>query len=163
MINKIDILTNKLNHLYKIYEEKCWHNSNNKITIILQDNCLSFYYGDDKKNIDEFCLSFNKNERKIYKYISLNLFNNILGDVYIYKDNNNFYNLNHKPYIMVIVNDETLLATINDIVFKQDEEFIQEKINYIYKRKPFKIYSSKFLHKLDERIEITKKKLRSYK
>ena len=162
MINKIDILNNKLNNLYKTYEEKCWLDSNNKITLLLEDNCIAFYYGNNKKNIDEFCISFKKKERKIYKYLSLNLFDDILGDVYIYKDDNIFYNLKHKPYLSVIVNDEDLLATINDIVFKQEEEFIQEKLDSIYKRKPFKIYRSSFLNSVDERIEITKKRLRSY-
>ena len=163
MINKIDTLVNKLDNLYKIYEEKCWSDSNDKIILLLADNCITFYYNNGNKNIDEFCLSFAKSERKIYKYLSLSLFNKILGDVYIYKDNHNFYNLKHKPYLTISVIDEDLLITINNIVFNQEKIFIKEAINTIYKKRPFKIYSSNFLKTVDERIEISSKRLRSYK
>ena len=163
MINKVDILTSKLDNLYKMYEERCWSDVNNKIIILLSDSCITFYYYNGNKNIDEFCLSFSKIERKIYKYLSLSLFNNILGDVYIYKDNHSFYNLKHKPYLTITINDEDLLKTINSIVFNQEEIFIKENIDKLYKKKPFKIYSSKFLKTVDERIEISNKRIRSYK
>ena len=160
MINKVDSLTVKLNNLYKIYEEKCWNNTNDKINIIFQDNTISFYF--DGEIVDQFCISFDKCETKVYRYLALNIFYLVLGDVYIYKDDNCFYNQKHKPYLSVIFCDDNLLTLVNDIVFCQDEVFIKENIDSMYKRKPFKIYSNKFLKQIDERIDITKKRFRSY-
>lgn len=161
MINKVDALSSRLDKLYRLYEEKCWANNEDEIIVLLSDNCIVFYYNRGKDNIDEFCLSFAKVERNIYKYLALNLFNAVLGDVYIYKDDNCFYNVVHKPYVKFIVNDSSLLAMINDVVFNQEEVFVNENISNMYKRKPFKIYSSKFLHEVDERIEFSDKRLRS--
>lgn len=161
-MNKVDDLGEKIKYLYEMYEENCWKNDGDKINIIFQDNCIAFYYISNKKSIDNFCLAFNKNERKVYKYLSLKLFDRVLGDVYIYKDNNNFYNKHHREYLNVVVNDNELLKIINEIVFNQEEIFINQTINRMFSKKPFKRYNTKFLDSIDERIMVTRRVLRSY-
>lgn len=162
MVNKVSELSEKINYLYGMYEENCWKNVGDKINIIFQDNCIAFYYVRDKENIDNFCITFSKNERKVYKYIALKFFDRMLGDVYIYKDGNNFYNNKHKEYLNVIINDEKLLRIINEIVFNQEEVFTNQSINNIFSKKPFKIYKAKFLNSIDERIMLTRRVLRSF-
>lgn len=162
MKNKVDDLGERLNYLYRIYEESCWKNVKDRINIIFQDNCIAFYYISDRKNIDNFCITFSKNECKVYKYLSLKFFDAVLGDVYIYKDGNSFYNKNHKDYLTVTINDQELLKIVNEIVSNQGVIFTNQSIGNMFSKKPFKIYRTKFLDGIDERIELTRKVLRSY-
>ena len=126
----------------------------------MDDMEISLYLNDQKHNEDMFTLTFNHYEKKIYKYVSLKFFSIILGDVYIYKDDNTFYNQKHKPYLKVIINNEELLVNVNDLVFNQDTTYIQEGVDDICKHEPFRIYSNKFIKSFDERIDLSKKKLR---
>ena len=74
---------------------------------------------------------------------------------------NTFYNEKHKPYLKVIINNEELLINVNDLVFNQDTTYIQDGVYDICPREPFRIYSNKFIKAFDERIDLSKKKLRS--
>ena len=161
MKNKTDVLVQKLNDLYRLYEEYCWHNSKLEIVIIFEGKTIQMYLNDKSGNIDTFCLSFSKYERKIYQYISLKLFNLLLGDVYIYMDGNVFYNESHKPYLRVVVCDNEVLFPINKLVFNQENTYIGKGVNDFCKREPFNVYSDKFIKKIDERIYLSKRKLRS--
>ena len=161
MKTKTNILIDKLNELYKLYEEYCWQDKNLEIVVIFDDMAISLYLNDQKHNEDMFTLTFNRYEKKVYEYVSLKFFNLILGDVYIYKDDNAFYNEKHKPYVKVIINNEELLVNVNDLVFNQDMIYIQEGVDDICKHEPFRIYSNKFIKSFDERIDLSKKKLRS--
>ena len=157
MKNYSDILVSKLNDLYNVYERYAWKCDKCKIIVMFQDNCITFYINDDGVNIDEFILTFSSREGKLYKYIALKVFDMILGDVYIYKDNNEFYNKGHKPYLNVIVNDEDILMLVNQLVFNQEDEFLSQGINKFFKVKPLKILNAKFFNSLDNRLEISKK------
>jgi len=95
--------------------------------------------------------------------VALNFFEMVLGDVFIYKEGNTFYNEKHKSYVNIVINDDKLLELINQLVFNQEEVFIQEGINEIYKKKPFKLYNKKFFNDLDKRIDVSKKLLRGNK
>ena len=158
-MNKPNVIVDKLNELYKIYEEYCWRHDELEIVVIFDDNTITLYLNNQIDNMDTFCLSFNKREKKIYKYVSLKFFNLLLGDVYIYNDDDTFYNKKHKPYLMVIINDEDILKNVNYLVVNQGVTYIMNGVNDICKKEPFKAYSKKFMNEFDERIGLSKKKL----
>lgn len=158
-MNKPNVIVDKLNELYKIYEEYCWRHDELEIVVIFDDNTITLYLNNQIDNMDTFCLSFNKREKKIYKYVSLKFFNLLLGDVYIYNDDDTFYNKKHKPYLMVIINDEDILKNVNYLVVNQGVTYIMNGVNDIFKKEPFKTYSKKFMNEFDERIGLSKKKL----
>ena len=158
---KTSILVSKLNELFRLYEEYCWHDDNLEIVVTFDEMAISMYLNDKNHNKDMFCLTFNPCEKKVYKYVSLKLFSLLLGDVYIYKDDNSFYNQKHKPYLKVFINTDDILVPVNDLVFNQDTTYIDEGVNNIVGKEPFRIYSKKFIKSFDERIDISKKKLRS--
>jgi len=153
-------LINRLNELYIIYEGYCWKCDDRKINILFQDNCIALYLNCGNDNVDEFILSFNNRENKLYQYVALKFFDMVLGDVFIYKECNQFYNKKHKSYVMITVGDEKLLTFINQLVFNQEEVYIHEEINNFFKVKPLKLCNAKFFDTLDERIDVSKKLLR---
>ena len=161
MQNGIKIITNKIKEIYNQYENYVWHNPSSRITILTGDETISLYLQDNENEIDEFILTFNKMETKIYHYISLNLFNDVFGDVFVNEEDGVFSNENIKPYVSFIVSDEYLLNTIRGLVINQANEYLYEGIKKIYSKAPFRIYNKAFINQLEIKNELTKKLLRS--
>lgn len=161
----IETLLNKLAYLYQIYENYIWKNEkeNIKLNILIQDNMICFYLYNKFEIIDEFFLTFDQKEQSIYKYISIRVMLNVLGNVLIHNDGYTFYNEKHKPYLNIIINDSNILESAIYITKKQSDEIINNNnlyIEKIYQNIPSKMYPYTFLDSLEKRIEISKKILR---
>ena len=159
MKNNLNDIVSKLNEIYKVYEEVCWHYDDTEIVVVFDNNTITLYLNNPIENKDTFGISFNPIEKNVYKYISLKFFDLLLGDVYIYNQGNVFYNQKHKPYLTVIVTDEVILRYVGNLVINQSEKHIKSGINDICKKEPFKVYSKKFLNNFDDRISLSKRML----
>ena len=158
-MNNPNVIIDKLNELYRLYEEYCWRYPELEMVVMFDSETISLYLNSQSDNIDTVCLSFNKREKKVYKYISLKFFNLILGDVFIYNNGNVFYNERHKPYLKLIVNDNDILNNINKLVVNQGITYIQNGVEEMVPKVPLKVYSKKFINEFDERISLSKKRL----
>lgn len=163
MDNFIQDLVGKLEELYNYYEMYMWRNTNAHLDILLQDNTICFFLYDSDNLLDEFILSFDVRERRLYNYLCLRLMILTLGNVFIHRKDNIIYNDKHKPYLEIIVNDEELLNTFNMVINIQEKEVINSNtdiIKNIYKLIPKKRYPSSFMDELGNRIEKSKRLIR---
>lgn len=163
MDNFIQDIISKLEELYNYYEMYMWRNTNAHLDILLQDNAIYFYLYDSNNLLDEFIISFDARERRLYNYICIRLMILTLGNVFIHKKDNIFYNDRHKPYLEIIVNDDELLNTFNIVISIQEEEIINSDtdiIKKIYRLIPKRKYSSSFIDDLGNRIEKSKRLIR---
>ena len=161
-----DIIIDKLNELYKTYENYIWQDKKNRklIVVFQKDMMLSFYLYEDNEIVDELTLKFDNKEEKLYQSLCLKLFIILLGNVYIYKEDNVYFNIKHKNYLGVVVGNDKLNNIINELVLNQNEKVIN-KDNDIIKNKLLiknKKYSKSFLDELDKRIDLSKKMLRGW-
>jgi len=161
----IETVVNKLTNLYQLYENYIWKYSHEKIKInvLIQDNMICYYLYNQTEIIDEFILTFNHKEYELYKYISIRLMLNLLGNVLIYNDGYTFYNDTHKSYLNLVIGDDIIFENALYIVKNQENEIFNDDNKYIekiYKKVPSKIYPYIFLENLEKRIDISKKILR---
>lgn len=159
----LEELVSSLDRLYYMYEEYIWKNDNSKLNVLVQDNTICFYLYKDGEVIDEIILSFDSKERRIYSYICIRLLILLLGNVYIYNKDNEFYNDTHKDYLRLIVNDEGILDIFIKIISMQKDIIINENIDIILDIKDSlyrKKYSKEFIKEVNDRIEFSKKLLR---
>lgn len=167
MKNKYDdIVTNKLYELYKTFEEYVWKNEDERKIIIVyrNDMTLSCYLYDNNEVIDELDLKFDIKEELLYQSICLKLFILLLGNVYIYKEDDVYFNIRHKKYLGIVVDNNklnklitSLVANQNDKVINKDNDIIKDSLKI-----KNKVYSKKFINELDSRIELSKKMLRGW-
>ena len=131
-----DLIADKLYELYKTYEEYIWKNEENRKLIVIfgKDMILSLYLYEDKELIDELNLKFDNKEENLYISLCLKLFILLLGNVYVYKEDNIYYNINHKSYLGVIAGNNKLNNIINELVNNQNDKIIN-KDNDIIKNK----------------------------
>ena len=165
MRNYRDDLVNRVINLYNMYERYTWKHENVKLNILIQDNSIGFYLYDDKDELDNLVLTFSGKENNLYKYISIKILLEMLNDVIVYIDENEFYNSVHKPYLRLIVNDEDIFNIMKDLVDRQLLEFINDNTDLIRNIRtsvvnPF-FYPNKVINKLDYRIRLSKKLLRN--
>ena len=156
-------LINSLDRLYYLYEEYMWKNDNSKLDVLIQDNTLSFYLYKNGEVIDEIILSFDDRERLMYNYVCIRLLIVLLGNVYIYNKDNEFYNIKHKPYLKLIVNDDLILDEMLKVISVQEKNVINGDMNIISDMRNSlskKKYSKDFINQINERIDFSKKLLR---
>ena len=164
----IDELSNKMYELYKVYESYAWNGTNKRIVIVLEKrNIISIYLYDLENNdelLDDVHISFDSKETNLYYAIALRLFVKTLGNVIIYKlDNDMYYNATHKSYLLYIVKNEKLKEMIDDIVAIQENEIIcydTDAVKNVTETVKNKIYSRKILSEIDNHIRFTNEMLR---
>jgi len=155
-----------LNEIFNIYEQYIWRHDNSRLDVILQDNCISLYLYEDDEVIDEIIFNFGNGNRafRIYRYMGIKMMLILLGNVIIKRDENILYNDVHKPYVKLIVNDESLLLIMQEIIDRQYNEVINDKmdvINNIYIKVPWGGTTRKFMNRLHERIGMSRMMLRN--
>lgn len=163
MDNFIEGLVNKLEELYNYYEMYMWKNTNANLDILLQDNTVCFYLYNNNNLLDEFILSFDDKERKLYEYLCLRIMILTLGNLFIHQEENIIYNDKHKPYLKIIVNDDEVLNILNMIISSQEKEIINSDtpgVRDIYKSVPKRKYPSSFIDELGSRVEKSKRLIR---
>ena len=167
MRNYKNDLLNRIISLYDMYEDCMWKDEKLKLNILIQDNSISFYLYDDKSEVDNIILTFSDDEDSLYKYISINILLKMIKDVIIHRNGYEFTNVVLKPYLKLIVCDNSVLDIMIKLVNRQylginvfDNDLVNE-INDCVLNPIF--YPKKTIHKLDERIAMTRKLLRREK
>ena len=164
MSNKfIDLLTERIKELIKIYEDYIWKKDNRRLVTIFQNRMIYFYlYDEDNELKDEIFLKFDNRESKLYNYMCIKVFLILFGNVLVNRDNNVFYTNSYKNYLgLVIYDGEVLeniskLATINRYEIVNDDNPIVVSYRKCLKRR----YDLKFIDKLSERIKVSSECLR---
>ena len=159
----IEDLIGKLEELYNMYEYYMWRHDDSRLEVLIQDYGICFYMYKDNEVIDEMILQFDDNEKGIWAYISIRLIIIMLGNVIINVNNNELYNMVHKPYLRVIVNDDGILDSILRIIKFQDKIVIHGKMEILEMVRnclPRVRYSKKFMKNFDERVNISRQLLR---
>ena len=154
----VKLIVNNINKLYKIYEDYAWNSTDKKIAVIFENRSITFNVYQNSELMDEFQLSFLEKENDLYKVIATNLFINMLGKVEIHKYNNEVYfNDVYKSYLLVMSKEPELNQIFDEIMVKQRSESFRDMsiIKEINNKLKPRIYSRKFLKKLDERIKIS--------
>ena len=134
------------------------------LNILVQDNSIAFYLYNLHDEIDNIVLTFYGKENTLYKYISIKILLMMMKDVIVHRDENEFHNKVLKPYLRIIVNDDSILEIMTVLVNKQllgiindDTEIVKniekDAVNPI-------IYPNRVIKKLDERIGLTRKLLK---
>lgn len=169
MNEEIDnIIINYLEDLFFTYEKYMWKHEESNLVVLIQDNSLGFYIYDKGETIDEFIIEFD-DEEEVYNYMCIRTMFILLGNVYIYRDNNVLYNNTHKPYLKLIVNDKHILDMMNEIILLQDNIIIHEnmdKVKAMREKANFKANQEAnelLLNFFAERVRMTKKLLRGVK
>lgn len=158
-------LVDRVIKLYNMYERYMWRYEEVKLNILIQDNTISFYLYNDKVDIDNIIFSFSGKENGLYKYISIKILMEMLNDVVVHIDENEFHNKVLKPYLRLIVNDYEVFNIMKELVDRQLLEFINENTDLIKNVRKSIInpvfYPNKFMKELDERIGMSRKLLKS--
>ncbi|MBQ2873279.1 MAG: hypothetical protein IJE89_04710 [Bacilli bacterium] len=158
-------LVSRIIDLYNMYEKYMWIHDDVKLNILIQDNAIAFYLYNNKEEIDNIVLTFSGQENNLYKYISIKILLNMMKDVVVHRDENEFHNRVLKPYLRIIVNDDNILETMIILVNRQLLEIINEENNLVKDIETSIInpifYPNRVIKKLDERIEITRKLLKN--
>lgn len=165
MKNYKNDLLNRIINLYNMYEKYMWMHDDVKLNILIQDNAIAFYLYNDKEEIDNLVLTFSLGENALYKYISIKILLEMMRDVVVHRDENEFHNRVLKPYLRIIVNDDKILEMMTLLVDRQllgiknvntdlVKDIEREVINPIF-------YPNRVMKKLDERIGITRKLLKT--
>ena len=163
-MNYIDDMIIELNRLIKAYENYIDKHKNSKLDLIIGDldkekNVIRFRLFDSEL-IDEFELSFDKDEYKKYRYISFEVIDLLLGNNIIHNEDNILYNDIHKPYLKIIINDREILDTVKLLIVNQEKESINNMIKDM-KVKPYRLfYPFKFMNQFAYRVDVSEKVLK---
>lgn len=161
---KID-LASRIIDLYNMYEKYMWMHENVKLNILVQDNQIAFYLYNDNEELDNIVLTFSEKENSLYKYISIKILLNMMKDVIIHRDENEFHNKVLKPYLKLIVNEDNILEIMTILVNRQLLGIINDNNNLIKNIETSIVnpifYPTRVIKKLDERIGITRKLLKN--
>ena len=159
----LDDIIKLIDELFYIYERYMWNNDDSNLEVLIQDNMICFYMYKNNELIDEILLSFDISERTMYVYICIRLLFILLGNVYIYNQDNLFYNDKHKKYLKLIVNDSIVLDSMNKIISMQDDVIINDNMDIVVDiRKSLikKRYNYEFVDELNDRVNFSKKLFR---
>lgn len=167
----VDELMKRIDELIKSYELFLWQ-SEDRTSIITIDNeedyVITFYLFSEEELVDAMALHFLKEEKDLYDAVCLKLFVLLFGNVKVYKMDNEFnhiyYNGIHKPYSLVVT-DEEITKLFDEVIVNQDEETIKNHPLISDASKKVKKYlpNVPVLKELDERIADTKVRIRSIK
>lgn len=157
-------LLDKIIGLYNMYDGYMWRHEDAKLNILLQENTISFYLYNDKEELDNIILTFSGKENMLYRYISIKILLEMINDVIVHIDENEFHNSILKPYLKLIVNDDGIFEIMRNLVDRQMLEIISDDTDSVKNIRNLVInpifYPTKVIRELDERIGITRKLLR---
>ena len=112
-------LLNRIIDLYNMYERYMWIHDDVKLNILIQDNSIAFYLYNLHDEIDNIVLTFDGKENTLYKYISIKILLMMMKDVIVHREENEFHNKVLKPYLRIIVNDDSILEIMTLLVNRQ--------------------------------------------
>ena len=170
MKNYVDELIKRIDELIKSYELYIWKDDERSLIVeFTNDMNITFYLYDREDMIDLITFSFKNSEREIYQIISLKVFAILLGNVKVYRYHDDiqsiYYNEAIKPYLHVFSSNGNLSMLFDSLVDNQETESIREntlvKIGYNKTKKLF--LTKEVLSRIDERIDLSKERLRNTK
>lgn len=162
----VDELSDRINELYKVYENYIWKKDGRRLAIVFQNNMiLTFYLFENNELVDELHLSFDKNEYNLYRAVCLRTFVMALGNVLVHKLDSEdvYYNDKRKPYLAVISKSDSITEIIDIMLETQETEIINKNnimIQTLEKNIKRKVYNKQFLKELDTRIKLSDKMLK---
>lgn len=164
----IDELVDRINNLIKIYENYIWKSDDRNLVVVFQkDLIISFYLFEKGELVDELYLSFEENEKNFYNAVCLRTFALLLGNVMVYKADDNEHNvyLNNslKSYLAVIAGDEEVTSLIDSLIEVQDKEIINKDnkiIKEVSKKVKKRLPNVSVLKEIDKRIDLSREMLR---
>ena len=133
---------NLLDDLCYIYKDYTIDNDGSKLDVVIDKNIIKMYLYDSKNMIDEFGLTFLEKEKDKYYYVSI---------VLMKIDGRGF---------KIIVNDQDLFNRMFDTVIIHRDMDFYNKID-VNRRVRNKVNRDVNKIKLDERVNISKKLLRT--
>lgn len=169
----LELLTNKMYELYDAYEDHAFNsyvNNQNKYRLVVkftEYNKIGYLLFEKNKVelVDEVYIDF-EGDRDLYEAIALRIFVKALGNVIVHKLGCDMYfNPKHKPYILVIVEDERIINLLDQMIENQENENLnlEHKIvkntSNIVKR--YKCDWS-FLSQIEDRVALTKELFRRW-
>ena len=141
----LTLLTDKISNLYRAYEDNAFNsymqgnNSRRLVVNFKTNNTIHFALFENHQSqefglVDEVYIGFD-DERALYEAVALKIFIKALGNVIIYKlDNNGYYSPKHKPYVFVTVEDQKINNYVNQMIANQEIRLNTEIIDIINKR-----------------------------
>ena len=157
----VDELSDRINELYKVYENYIWKKDGRRLAIVFQNNMiLTFYLFENNELVDELHLSFDKNEYNLFRAVCLRTFVMALGNVLVHKLDSEdvYYNDKRKPYLAVISKSDSITEIIDIMLETQETEIINKNnrmIQTLEKNIKRKVYNKQFLKELDTRIKLS--------
>lgn len=152
----------KIAELIDYYESYLLKKEDATFNILIEEDTLSFYLSSDDKE-DIFIIRFDEKDKNILYYLSLKIIIKIFGHVIMHLDNITLYNNVHKKNIKINILNNEVYNLVEKMIEVQEKDFISEELTFIkdINKRASKIYPSSFYKKLDERVNISKKMLKS--
>ena len=155
MKNKRKKFINLLDDLCNIYKEYIKEHDNANLEIVVEDYMIDMRLYDNNQLVDQFGLTFKQKEREEYIYICICLMEIFFNRKVVYNKDNIFYKSMDCRELQIIVNDEDLL---NKMFFYKSFSSIRADKN---RRINNRINKADYVNSLDNRINISKKLVRS--
>ena len=160
MIDKKNDFVRLLSDLCYIYKDYVRDNDGVRLEVLIEKNMIKMYLYNSMEMIDEFGLTFSEKEKDKYYYVSIVIMKILYSRGIVYSRDNIFYENIDGTGFKIIVNDLELFDRMFSVVnIHRDIDFyekidngrrVRNKVNRDIKRT-----------KLDERVNISKKLLRT--
>ena len=165
----VDELVKRIDELIKIYEQYSWKDEERFFAVFFKENTIMFNLSDGEEVIDEIYLTFEEKEYAFYQAVCLRTFAILLGNVMVYRDEVQesvimYHNEIRKPDLAVVSCDNRLTFLLDQLVDRQEEEYINGSKTIKLACDSVKRYipNSNVIDMFDERIAITKELVRRY-
>ena len=160
MIDKKNDFVRLLSDLCYVYKDYVRDNDGSKLEVVIDKNMIKIYLYNNKEMIDEFGLTFNEREKDKYYYVSIALMKILYSRGIVYSRDNIFYENMDGTGFKIIVYDKDLFDRMFSVVsIHRDIDFYDKIDNNGRVRNKINRDSKKI--KLDERVNISKKLLRT--
>ncbi len=153
----------KIAELINHYEDYLLRNNDALLNIIIENDVLSFYLSSNDKE-DIFIIRFDEKDKNTLYYLSLKIIVKIFGHVIMHLDDLTLHNDAHKKSIKVDILNDEVYSIVKEIVNYQESVLCIEELPLVkdLDKKTSMIYPKSFYKVLDERVNISKKMLKSY-
>ena len=144
--------------LCNMYMEYISKNDNSRLEVVIYDNKINMYIYKDKEVVDEFELTFNKNENNMYVYVNIIMMKILFRKKTIISKDNIFYNDIEIPNFRVVVNSKEMLDKMDMMLPIMADTNIYGDIDGI-RKVHIGIRYTKMIRSLEQRVGLSRKLL----
>lgn len=144
--------------LCNMYMEYISKNDNSRLEVVIDDNKINMYIYKDKEVVDEFELTFNKNENNMYVYVNIIMMKILFRKKTIISKDNIFYNDIEIPNFRVVVNSKEMLDKMDMMLPIMADTNIYGDIDGI-RKVHIGIRYTKMIRSLEQRVGLSRKLL----